>query len=467
MSRLVTDLLDRAADRVPDSVAVVDGAGSWTYRELREKALDAAAWLAVRGARPGDRVVVRVGNVREFVALLFGTLYRGAVVVPLNPAMKPYHVRSVLADAEPAVVVTDPAEIGTAARRPTVRVRPTDLAALVYTSGSTSTPKGVISSHDAVLFATDAIASRLRYRADDVVLTALPLSFDYALYQVFLAVSAGCSLVLSDVDAPARLLGVIKDNGVTVVPVVPSLAGLLVRLAGRGEPPSSVRLFTNTGAALAPASAQQLRDAFPGARVVPMYGITECKRVTIAEPDRDLVKPGSVGTALPGTEVLIVDGAGAPCPPGTVGQIVVRGPHVMAGYWRAEELTAHRFPVPATLHTGDYGHLDADGELFFEGRRDDLFKRRGVRMSAREVEAATLDIAGVTAAAVLPPGEHGDLAVVAVTGREPAEVLAGLRERLEDAKVPAVCRTVECLPLTPNGKTDLRALAELLRSTGS
>ncbi|MFI9721211.1 class I adenylate-forming enzyme family protein [Streptomyces sp. NPDC052396] len=477
----------------PDATAVTDAEGSWSYAQLAAEARKFTGWLQERGVGPGDRVCVRLGNVRELVAMLFGTAANGSVFVPLGPALKRYHLESILADCEPAVTIADGADTalpagltGRVVDAGTVRaeldgapepvlkpVGEDDLALLMYTSGSTAAPKGVMCPHGAAVFATRAIAERLAYRADDVVLTAIPLSFDYGLYQVFLSVLAGAEVVLTQPDAHTRLIGLLYEHGVTVVPLVPSLAEMLLRLSmrNRRELPPPVRLFTNTGAALVGPVIQRLRETFPQARVAPMYGITECKRVTVLEPDGDLQRPGSVGRALTGTEVLILDEELRPLPAGGTGQIAVRGPHLMAGYWRAPEMTAaryHRSPdgTEVTLLTGDYGRLDAEGHLYFEGRRDDLFKRHGVRTSVSEIEAAALDVDGVTEAAVLPPEGERDLTLIAVTTLTPDQVLAALGERLEQVKVPAVCLVREALPLTPNGKTDRNRLRDELRAAG-
>ncbi|GAA3343087.1 class I adenylate-forming enzyme family protein [Amorphoplanes nipponensis] len=489
---VVDDLLREAVARRPHARAVSDATGGWTYAELDAAARTGAAWLAAHGIGPGDRVVCRAGNVREFVALLFATLRHGAIFVPINPGMRRYHLRSVLADADPRLVVTgddDAVTVREVTDRPVVGLgtlraalsgpslppagpagpapNGDATALLIYTSGSTAAPKAVVSPHGTVVFAARAIADRLRYRADDVVLCALPLAFDYGLYQVFLSVLAGAHLVLGEPAAHVRLISTIREHGVTVVPVVPSLAEMLVRLAARHSSVPAVRLFTNTGAALTAPMIAALRQRFPGAGIVAMFGITECKRVTIAECDGDRGRPGSVGTALDGTQVLILDDAGHPLPPGECGEIAVRGPHVMAGYWRAPQLSAQRFrrdpdTGTVTLHTGDYGRLDADGHLYFEGRRDDIFKRRGLRVSAVEIEAAACDVPGVRAAAVLPPTGRRDVALFAVTELAPADVLRALAERIEDGKLPPACHVLPQLPLTANGKTDKRRLAELL-----
>ncbi|MEU6238035.1 AMP-binding protein [Kitasatospora sp. NPDC047058] len=492
---LVVDLLDAAAAAHPDAPAVRDATGAWSYAGLARASRAVAAWLrGPGGVAPGDRVVLRLGNRREFAPLYYGVLRAGAVAVPLNPEMKPFVLRGVLADAAPAVVVLDPseaepvratvaacgarpatpaellagedAEHGTAAGpAPDARPSADTVAQLIYTSGSTSAPKGVVCTHRQVVFAARAIARRLAYRPDDVVLAALPLSFDYGLYQLLLAAIGGSEVVLADAAAPVRVLTALRGARATVVPVVPSLAGMLCRLAARGTPPDHVRLFTNTGAALPGSAIEALRSGFPGAAVVAMYGITECKRVTIAEPDADRERPGSVGRALDGTTVEVLDERGRALPPGEVGEIVVGGPHVMAGYWNAPGPTGLRYrPDPRTgrirLHTGDHGRLDEDGHLYFTGRLDDQFKRRGVRMSTPEIEAAALDVPGVRAAAALPPRDGLDLRLV-VTGEEgltARQVVEGLEQRLEPAKVPADCRVLARMPLTPNGKIDRKAL---------
>ncbi|MCM2414158.1 class I adenylate-forming enzyme family protein [Streptomyces sp. RKAG290] len=487
----VHGLLSAAVAARPDAPAVRDAAGAWTYAELDAWSRAYADWLTAQGVRHGDRVLVRTGNTREFTALLFGALRRGIVFVPVNPAMKRFHLNTVVPDCDPALVIAQDAQDAALLRELTdspVRttedvahgagvlyeagtgapeegpVAPGDTGLLIYTSGSTSAPKAVISTHAPVVFAARAIQARLRYREDDVVLVAVPVSFDYGLYQILLSVIAGAETVLTSPDRHVGLLGAMREHGVTVVPLVPSLAEMLLTLSRRDRHEAApVRLFTNTGAALTAPVIARLREAFPRAQVSPMFGTTECKRLTVLEPDGDLARPGSVGRALDGTEVLILDDDGRPLPPGTVGEIAARGPHVMTGYWRAPEQTALRFrPDPVTgevtLHTGDYGHLDEDGHLYFEGRRDDLFKRKGVRMGTLEIETAALDIPGVTAAAALAPAEGQDLTLYAVTALSAEEVLSQLSDRLEAAKIPAGCRLLPELPLTPNGKTDKQRL---------
>jgi acyl-CoA synthetase (AMP-forming)/AMP-acid ligase II len=488
-------LLDDAAHRRPEAVAVRDERGVWTYAELAAHSHRVAAWMRGRGVGRGDRVLLRTASRREQIAVLFGASRAGAIIVPVHRDTKQFMLRDLIADAEPALAILhdddqdgwsaldgrpgtevtrlwselgDPAagdhgvEVGIAA----------DPCLMIYTSGSTSRPKAVVSNHAQVVFAATAIAARLGYRPDDVIFVRLPLSFDYGLYQVFLAMLSTAALVFNDSSPDFTLARQIRDCGATIIPVVPSIAAVLVTLAGRRRatdgagPPDRVRLFTNTGAALNPQLVAGLRAAYPAASVCLMFGITECKRVSVLEPDGDLTRPGSVGTALPGTEVLILDESGALLPPGAVGEIVVRGPHVMTGYWQAPELTAARFRAdPRTgerrLHTGDYGHLDEDGHLYFSGRRDDIVKRRGMRVSITEIEAAVAAVPGVRECAVVHRPE-GDRLVAWVTGPvEPDDLIRHLATWLDAARLPDACRVLDELPLTPNGKIDRKALLRL------
>jgi amino acid adenylation domain-containing protein len=483
---LVPDILATAVADRPDRPALRYAGDAWSYAELAAQVESTAGWLAGRGVRPGDRVLVQLPSRPQLVTLFWAVTGLGAVFVPINPAMKQFHLRCVIADSAPVLAVV---ESGTIPGVPTVELadlpragaaqpeRPAGLAPepaqpaiFIYTSGSTAAPKAVVLPHAPVAFAAQAIQRVLGYRPDDVVFCRLPLSFDYGLYQILLAALAGAELVLAADEPEVRLLRQLRTAGATVFPAVPSLAGVLVKLVARDPGPTRLRMVTNTGAALPDAVIDALRAGFPGIQVVRMYGTTECKRISIMPPDEQFERPGSVGRALPGTRVAVLDADGRELPPGEVGEIVVTGPHVMAGYHNQPELTARTFRRTGDggvrLHTGDYGWLDADGYLWFAGRRDDLFKRKGARMSTLEIEAAAMDIPGVRDAAVLAPTDGHDLAVFVVADLDPVAVLRGLSERLEPAKVPAICRVLTALPLTANGKSAKQQLAaELAEET--
>ncbi|ALV38333.1 peptide synthetase [Streptomyces sp. CdTB01] len=491
--RTVHGLLDAAVADSPHRPAVRDATGVWSYARLAEEAARLTAWLAARGVGHGDRVLLQLPTGRQLAALFYATVRLGAVFVPVHQAMKPFHLRSVVADAAPALVLTDAEGIRrlrplTAApvhdiadvlaeaaasqpgpSTPTPEVSGDDLATLIYTSGSTAAPKAVACPHAAVVFASTALVRALGYRSDDVVFCRFPMSWDYGLYKVLMTCLARCEIVLADGDSDFTVLRRMYETGTTVVPLVPSYATMIVSLARRHpEQRPPVRMFTNTGAALPTATADALRALFPGARVVRQYGQTEAKRITVMPPEQEHERPHSVGRALPGTRVLVCDPDGTPLPPGAVGEIVAVGPHVMRGYWRNPEATARSFrpdpadPAVVRLHTGDYGHLDEDGYLYFEGRRDDMFKRKGIRMSTVEIETAALDIPGVRAAAALPPDDRHDLTLFVESDLDERTVVRELMERLESAKMPARCRVLTTFPLTLHGKNARRELAALM-----
>lgn len=481
---LLHQLVDRRADADSERIGIRDRRGDLSFGGLAEGSLRWANWLRDRGARPGGRVLTVLENSTDVPALLFGAARLGAITVCVNPQTRPFHLSHILAETQPDVVVSSHpldgvrpgvvvgaevarAEVDTADSRPVPGPgpRPSDIAILIYTSGSTAMPKGVVCPHAAMTFAVEAISRRLVYTQDDVVLCCLPFAFDYGLYQVFLSIRAGSTLVVGTPDeGRVGLLRKALDTSATVLPLVPTLAASLVAMAAR-QPPAwhAVRVFTNTGAALAPGLCRRLRELFPGAVVTLMFGLTECKRVSIADPDADLNRPGTVGTALPGTEVTIRDGRGRPLEAGAVGEIVVRGPHVMGGYWRDAELTASRFRRDVAsgevqLFTGDYGMLDKDGHLTFVGRRDDVYKQDGMRVSVAEVEAAASDVDGVAAVAVVPPEGERPATLFAVASLTAAELLREVRLRLEPAKVPKACVIIDRIPVTPVGKIDRAAL---------
>ncbi len=497
---LLHHLLDAAVRGHAGRPALSEGQRTLTYAELDRAVRAAARRLAALGVRRGDRVVISATARIPIVAAVFATSRVGAVFTVVHEQVRGEPLAHVLRDSEPVLLVTDdpraaddalargvattdatalaeppadgdarradPAPDVRGHREPGVSVDP---ACLIYTSGTTTLPKAVVSTHQQMLFAASAIAVCLGYRATDVVYSPSPLSFDFGLYQVLLTVSCGAHLVLGDArEAGPPLLGVLERRAATVLPAVPSVVDRLAWLLRHSSrPPSTLRLITTTGAALSEQTIAAVREAAPAAVIQVMYGLTECKRTAIMPPDGDRARPGSCGLPLPGTEVRVVDDDGDVLPPGRTGQFVVRGPHVMAGYWRRPELTAQRFVrregLFPELMTGDYGWMDQDGYLYFAGRRDDLYKERGFRVSTTEVEAAALRVAGVHAAAVLPPEGPCSSTLAVVTGAAPEQVLDRLRELIEPYKVPRRCVVVTGLPTNGNGKTDRRALAALVR----
>lgn len=489
---LLHELLDEAAARWPDRPAVTAHERTITYLELAAASRRVAYWLGELGLLRGDRLLVSAQVSATVPVLVHAASRLGVAFSLLHEQVEGEQLEHVLNDSEPALIVSDSApNRATAGRRgvraedlATVTARAFDTAGksgpapaaplavdpvcLIYTSGTTSLPKAVVSTHQQMLFAVRAIQQVLGYRPDDVVYSPLPLSFDYGLYQLFLGASSGAHVWLgrpAEVGPP--LLTNLLRSRATVLPAVPAVADTLARLLRRGDRKLSLRMLTNTGAAMPGDILTVLRASIPGLDVHLMFGLTECKRATIMPANGDLARPGSSGLALPGTEVFVVDESGARLPAGEVGEIVVRGPNVMSGYWRHSELNAQRYPraegLFPELRTGDYGRLDEDGYLYVEGRRDDVYKENGFRVSVIEVETAARRLPAVSSAAVLAPdGAAPTRLFVTVTDElSAADVLRAMREVIEDYKIPRVCLVLPELPLTGNGKVDRKALAAL------
>ena len=350
---------------------------------------------------------------------------------------------------------------------------PVDLAALIYTSGSTGNPKGVMLTHANMVFAAGSISEYLRLSADDRILSVLPLAFDYGLYQLLMAVRLGATLVLERSFAfPAETLKRLDEEEITVFPGVPTVYATLLGMKGERTFPNVTRL-TNTAAGLPPDFHDRLLELFPNALIFRMYGLTECKRVSYLEPELVHEKPTSVGKAIPGTETFVLDAAGRPVEPGETGVLHVRGPHVMAGYWRQPELTAHMLkdgPVPGErmLCTHDFFTVDEEGFLYFLGRSDDIIKTRGEKVSPLEVENALYAIGGIREAAVI--GVPDDVLGQAIRAYVALE--DGVELTREGDRSPAAARSSRAswcprevvflaeLPKTTTGKIRKKSLRE-------
>jgi len=495
-----------AAARVPERPFLRTAERVVTYAEAWDQARRLASWLASHGVERGDRVAIHVRNRTELPVALFAASLLGAIHVVLNAKLRPAGAAKILAQCEPKAVIADAdclenltgidpttarllcgegaCEGWTAweeavAAEPWVRDWPgidVDPASLVFTSGSTGTPRGVTLTHANILFVTGAIQERLGYREDDVVGCFLPLSFDYGLYQIFLTAQAGACLYVGDPDQVGPMLpGLLRQAGVTVLPGVPTIFAALLKLHDR-RPYAlpDLRAVTNTGERLPPAYIEKLRAGFPGLLVFVMFGLTECKRVSILRPEELDRKGDTVGRALAGTEVYAVDAEGNRLSPGIVGELVVRGRHVALGYWRAPEETARRFrkraPESAVeLFTGDQGSVDEEGFIRFAARADDLIKHRGHRLSPVEVENEACAIPGVVEAGVLHREADDTLHLFATVSDERidgAAIVAALGASLEPAKVPNVVHLRPELPRSMNGKIDRKALRAWLETSG-
>jgi acyl-CoA synthetase (AMP-forming)/AMP-acid ligase II len=319
-------------------------------------------------------------------------------------------------------------------------------------------------THRNMLTAAASISTYLGNVEDDVILAALPFSFDYGLYQMIMAFRMGARIVVEKSFAfPARVLEDVVREKVTGFPGVPTMFATLAEQKSLPDL-SCIRYVTNTAAALSEKQVRALPRLFPRARIFSMYGLTECKRCTYLPPEDLQRKPGSVGIAIPNTELWIVDEEDRRVGPGVTGQLVIRGATVMRGYWEKPEATAKRLrpgPLPGeqVLYTGDLCRLDEEGYLYFVARMDDIIKSRGEKVAPKEVENALTDVAGVKEAAVIgvPDEVLGQAVKAFVVLEEGADIeeaalLQECRRRLEPFKVPRRIELVQSLPRTSSGK---------------
>jgi acyl-CoA synthetase (AMP-forming)/AMP-acid ligase II len=351
---------------------------------------------------------------------------------------------------------------------------PLDLAAMIYTSGSTGDPKGVMMSHQAMVFTQGSLVEYLRLDDSHRILNVLPLAFDYGLYQLLMSVHAGATLVLErSFTYPAQIMARMREFEVTVFPGVPTIYSMLVTMNEKKpiEFPSVLRV-TNTAAALPADFLSGLASIFPNALIFKMYGLTECKRVAYLEPELLDERPTSVGKAIPGSEAFVLDSDGRRVAPGKVGELHVRGPHVMMGYWKKPEQTRKMivpgpYPGEQMLNTTDHFKQDEDGFLYFVGRSDDIIKTRGEKVSPAEVENVLHGIPGVLEAAVIGVSDallgHAIHAYVALAdGAELSErqIKKVCQSRLENFMVPQQIHFLDELPKTTTGKISKRGLGD-------
>ena len=488
----VEDFLHDSARRFPDKIALIAGERRISYRALATDAARLARALRGRGVGRGERVVIFLDNSPETVIAIFAVLQAGAVFSVVNPGTKLDKLAYILNNCGARALITEPRLMAVASEAaksaPSVaftfltpfidlpyeevddeKQNPgidLDLAMIVYTSGSTGFPKGVMMTHQNVVAAASSITAYLESAADDVVLSVLPLAFDYGLYQALMCAKVGATLVLEkSFTYPAVLLDKLRRERVTGLPLVPTVAAVLLQLKDLvpGAFPD-LRYITNTAAALPPAHIARLQELFPATKIYSMYGLTECKRCTYLPPAQLPVRPGSVGIAIPGTEAYVVDETGRKVPPGVTGELVIRGGHVMKGYWGDPQATERAlrpgpFPWEKVLYTGDLFRTDDEGYLYFVARKDDIIKSRGEKVSPKEVENVLYELAGVREAAVVGvPDPVLGMAIKAVISTDPQaglterDVIRHCARRLEDFMVPKSVEFRDGLPKSANGK---------------
>ncbi len=521
-THLLHDLPAIVAGRAPDAPALRHNVESLSYGELQTAIEAFAAGLLALGVQRGDRVALYLEKRFEAAIASFGCAAAGTVFVPLNPLLKPAQVGYILRDSGARVLVTSPERLAlllpvVQAAGPTLRhvvvtesaappgavpdapaslelVRwtallaappraghrtiDTDIAAILYTSGSTGSPKGVVLSHRNLVAGARSVATYLGNHAGDTLLAALPLSFDAGFSQLTTAFAVGAQAVLLTALVPRDVLRAIAAERITGLTAVPPLFIQLAALDWPAEAVAPLRYFANTGGRLPRETLEALRRKLPHASPFLMYGLTEAFRSTYLPPAEVDRRPDSIGRAIPNAEVLVLRDDGTECAADEPGELVHRGALVALGYWGDRERTAERFrPLPPGLSgrpadlplpelavfSGDTVRRDAEGFLYFVGRRDEMIKSSGYRVSPTEIEE-TVYATGLVGECIAFGVEHAALGqaihVIATAPDGSAAVdvralLSECKQRLPAYMVPVgIATRPGPLPRNPNGKID-------------
>ena len=510
---LVNNFLEDSAKKYPDKVCLITSHGRYTYEEVNSLSNRFANTLIADGLEKGGRVAVFLDNCLEAVVSIFGILKAGGVFLVVNPTTKAEKLTFILNNCRASHLVASGYKISILkntcrstphlkniyltgdrinelcisnmrvsslsdiltngdTKEPHSRTIDVDLATIIYTSGSTGNPKGVMMAHFNMVSAASSITQYLENTPDDIILNTLPISFDYGLYQVLMAFKMGATVILEKTFMyPYKTIDLILKERVTGFPIVPTISAILLQMDDiKKHKFEHLRYISNTAAALPISHIKKLRELFPNTKIYSMYGLTECKRVSYLPPDQLDIRPTSVGKSMPNTEVYIVDENGNRVGPGVIGELVVRGSNVMRGYWEMPEETQKKlkpgpYPGEMVLYTGDLFKMDEEGYLYFIGRKDDIIKSRGEKVSPREIENVLYDIDGVIEAAVVgvddPVLGHAIKAFVVVgDGKDLTEkdIKKYCSEHLEDFMVPKYIEFRSELPKTDSGKIKKVAL---------
>lgn len=517
---LLDRLLHDTAQRFPDKAALVCGSLRASYADLERRTNALAHALRALGLLRQQRVAIHHDNSIETVEAIFATLKASGVFVTVNPQTRPDKLAFVLNDCDVRVLMAGARALAAAAHElgscpqlqhvvvldqeadaetiallqqtgkqvhrldilraahaaslPDSHNISLDLASLIYTSGTTGRPKGVMLSHANMDAVSGSICAYLQSQASDVILSALPLAFGYGLYQVLTAFRTGATVVLEKQFLyPYQYIEQLRKEQATTLPLVPTISALLLSLKELDARDfASVRCITNAAQAMPAPHVRRWRELLPQARFYSMYGQTECARVSYLPPELVDAKPTSVGIAIPDTEAWIENEQGEVVTAADQpGELIVRGPHVMLGYWNRPEETVRalrpgRYPGERELRTGDLFRQDADGHLHFVARKDELIKTAGERVGPREVESALYEMQAVREAAVIgvPDDVLGSAikAFVALhdgASLTQADVIRHCQRRLEKFMVPKHVAFVGELPKTASGKISKIGLA--------
>jgi acyl-CoA synthetase (AMP-forming)/AMP-acid ligase II len=499
----VPAMLDNISNQFPDKVALVHDSISLTFKELHHQALATSNVLRHIGIKKGDRIGICMNKSIDQVIVILGSLYANAIFVPVLPRLKRDNIAHIISDsgmrfmisestrlaeveefsAEVNILIGNGIEDGKYLDLLSLRGNlkdsinffssiSEDPAGIIYSSGSTGRPKGIVTSHRNFYDGARIVSSYLGTQHDDRIAGILSFNFDYGLNQIWQCLYKGSTLYLHDLLLPSDFFSFVEKSKITALPLMPVIISRIFdpRFSNSSKIPKleSVRYVCSSGGRVSPVMIDYLKKTFVNAEIFLMYGLTEAFRSTFLPPEQLDIRPGSIGRAIPETEIYVLDENNEDCPPGVPGELVHRGGCISKGYWNDEEKTAFRFktiskfPGERVVFSGDLVKKDEDGYIYFISRKDNMLKNSGIRISPTEVEETIEKNKRILASVVFGVENievgHDLVLVYRTADKEPipqVELISFLKKELPSHMVPKFQIHMSDFPVLGNdGKID-------------
>ena len=514
---MLHQLITVIQNKSPNAVAIIHKDQYWSYQELEFLVQQQSQALLALGMESQQRVAVFLPKQIETVSSFFAICKAGGIFVPVNQVLKANQVQHILIDCTVQVLITSKSRLNglqaTLVNCPDLKyiilvdhkisgtnfiegkktlswsefinhsapqILPnlidTSIAAILYTSGSTGKPKGVVLSHHNIVAGAESVSEYLNIQAKDKILAVLPFSFDYGLNQLIASILQGASCILLDYLFARDVVKALAKYHITGLAAVPSLWTQLAQIEWPKQANENLRFMTNSGGKLPKTMLDAILTKSPKSEFYLMYGLTEAFRSTYLPPDKIKSHPNSIGKAIPNAEIIVVKDDGSLCKPNEIGELVHKGSLVAQGYWNDPKKTAERFkPAPNQLNqlpfqeiavwSGDQVKMDEEGYLYFIGRKDEMLKTSGYRVSPTEIEQVIYSSKMVKEAAAigLPDDTLGQVIFAIISLKNDYEfdlskLIQHCHSQLANYMVPAKIIVIPDLPKTPNGKIDKNKL---------
>jgi acyl-CoA ligase (AMP-forming) (exosortase A-associated) len=518
MPSLLHHLLFNAVQQASDNIALVHKKNVWRYGQLAKLVQQQATALLSNQLKPQQRVAVFLPKQLETVSSLLAISLAGGVFVPINPVLKAAQVAYILNDCNVSLLITSNSRLQALLpelancpdlhtiilvenqpptldipqtvlgwddflqqannQLPMPNIIDTDMAAILYTSGSTGKPKGVVLSHRNLVTGAKSVSEYLQLNEQDRLLAVLPFSFDYGLNQLLSALLNKACCVLLEYLLPRDVLIALEKEKITGLACVPSLWAQLAKLEWSATINEHLRYLTNSGGKMPKSVLTAIRQRVPNGQFFLMYGLTEAFRSTYLPPAQLDKRPDSIGKAIPNADILVVREDGSLCAAHEAGELVHRGSLVAMGYWNDPAKTAERFkPAPNQLAglpfteiavwSGDTVIMDEEGYLYFVGRKDDMIKTSGYRVSPTEIEEVIYSSGLVKEAAAIGIAHDslGQAVLLLISVPQPDNydetlLISHCKTYLPNFMIPTKIIVLASLPKNPNGKIDRNILAQ-------